>query len=131
MSNHIHLVVNCNEPYQLKDTIRDFKKFTSKGIIQELKVGTESRKEWMLDLFSRAGSISSKHKSYKVWQTGSHAIELFDSKFTWKKIHYIHENPVRAGLVNHSYDWKYSSASNYNAYSENVIEKIDCLVKPL
>ena len=26
MSNHIHLVVNVDEPFQLKDTIRDFKK---------------------------------------------------------------------------------------------------------
>lgn len=24
MSNHIHLIVNCNEPFQLKDTIRDY-----------------------------------------------------------------------------------------------------------
>ena len=29
MSNHLHMVVNCDEPYQLADVIRDFKKHTS------------------------------------------------------------------------------------------------------
>ena len=34
MSNHIHMIVNTNEPFLLKDTIRDFKKFTSKKILK-------------------------------------------------------------------------------------------------
>ncbi len=33
MSNHIHIIANTNEPYLLQDTIRDFKKFTSRKII--------------------------------------------------------------------------------------------------
>jgi REP element-mobilizing transposase RayT len=33
MSNHLHLIVNCDEPFQLKDTIRDFKSIT----LDELK----------------------------------------------------------------------------------------------
>ena len=30
-----------------------------------------------------------------------------------QKINYIHENPVRAGFVEHGYDWKYGSARHY------------------
>ena len=26
MTNHLHLVVNCDDPFELKDVIRDFKK---------------------------------------------------------------------------------------------------------
>jgi putative transposase len=30
MTNHLHLMVNCTEPFQLKDAIRDFKRHTVK-----------------------------------------------------------------------------------------------------
>jgi hypothetical protein len=30
-----------------------------------------------------------------------------------QKLDYIHYNPVRAGLVDHPEDWRYSSARNY------------------
>ena len=44
MSNHIHMVVHTNEPHLLKDTIRDFKKFTSKKILQQIQKEPESRR---------------------------------------------------------------------------------------
>ena len=48
MSNHIHMIVDTNEPYLIKDVIRDFKKFTSKKILQQIQNEPESRREWML-----------------------------------------------------------------------------------
>jgi REP element-mobilizing transposase RayT len=48
MSNHIHLIVNCNLPFELSDVIRDFKKFISKKIVQQIQTEPESRREWML-----------------------------------------------------------------------------------
>ena len=32
MPSHIHLIANCREGYRLENTIRDFKKYTSKEI---------------------------------------------------------------------------------------------------
>ena len=51
MSNHIHMLVNTNEPFELKDVVRDFKKFTSKKILFQIQNEPESRREWMLKLF--------------------------------------------------------------------------------
>lgn len=113
MTNYIHLIVNCNEPFQLSDVIRDFKKFSSKKILQQIINEPESRREWMLELFSDAANKSDKHKNYQFWQVGNHAIELYNEKFTWEKINYIHNNPVNDGFVNNPEDWLYSSASNY------------------
>ena len=121
MSNHIHMIVNTNEPFVLKDTIRDFKKFTSKRILIQIINEPESRREWMLKIFADEAEQSKKHKAYKFWQVGNHAIEVFTEKFVWDKINYIHENPVRAGLVKQQWDWIYSSASNYQDM-ESVIE---------
>ena len=113
MSNHIHLIANAEESFLLKDTIRDFKKFTSKKIIAQIQNETESRREWMLKLFEDEAEPSKRHKYYKFWQEGNHAIELFSEKFVWDKINYIHNNPVEAGLVKQAHEWVYSSASNY------------------
>ncbi len=124
MSNHVHLIANTNEPYQLEDTMRDFKKFTSKACIQQIQDKRESRRKWMLNLFSDFADSSKRHKSYKFWKTGNHAIELNKSKFTWEKVNYIHMNPVKAGLVLKPEEWIYSSASNYMELESKISEVI-------
>ncbi len=113
MSNHIHMIANTNKPYLLKDTIRDFKKFTSRKIISLIQTEPESRKEWMLKLFADEAEAHTKNKNYKFWQDGNHAIELYSEKFVWDKINYIHNNPIEAGLVVKPHYWLYSSATNY------------------
>lgn len=124
MTNHLHMVVNCNEPFQLKDTIRDFKKFTTKKILNDIINEKESRRKWLVDLFTQAASISPKHKQFKLWKSGNHAIELYTEKFTWIRINYIHKNPVAAGLVRNVEDWRYSSASNYMELGDCVLPKV-------
>ncbi len=121
MSNHLHMIVNCNEPHLLKNTIRDFKKFTSKEIIAQIESEPESRREWLLSLFASAAAMSKKHKNYRFWQEGNHAIELYSEKFVWDKINYIHQNPVEEKFVTKAEDWIYSSATNY-AGLESVLE---------
>lgn len=53
MSNHIHLIVQSKNGL-LSDLIRDFKKFTSKTIVDAVQTEPESRRDWMLDLFKKA-----------------------------------------------------------------------------
>jgi len=126
MSNHLHLIVNTNEPYELKDAIRDFKRHTAKKIVEQIKTEPESRREWMISEFKKAGSENKKSTRYKFWQSGSHAIELINERFTWNKINYIHNNPVAAGFVCKAEDWKYSSASNYQE-QESLLGEVYCL----
>jgi putative transposase len=121
MSNHIHMIVNTDEPFLLRDTIRDFKKFTSKKILRQIENEAESRREWMLKIFAEEAEFSVKHKNYKFWQQGNHAIELYNDKFVWDKINYIHNNPVESGLVSCPHEWIYSSATNYQEL-ESIIE---------
>lgn len=37
MSNHLHLVCRAKENFKISDIIRDFKKFTSKGILRMIE----------------------------------------------------------------------------------------------
>lgn len=55
MSNHVHLIIGTNG-LSMQDILRDFKKYTSKALIEEVKQNPEeSKKNWMEWLFRRAG----------------------------------------------------------------------------
>ena len=99
MSNHIHLIVSAANG-NLSDILRDFKKFTSKEIITTIENNKrESRKNWMLWLFKKAGEKNSRNKEYRFWQQDNHAIQLETVEFTLDKLNYLHNNPVKAGIV--------------------------------
>ena len=95
------------------DVIRDFKKFTAKQIIEAIENSNESRKEWLLKKFAFAGARNSNNKTYQFWQQDYHAIELSYDKMWRQRTDYIHNNPVRAGIVEHAEDYLYSSARFY------------------
>lgn len=130
MTNHLHMVANCNEPFQLKDVIRDFKRHTVKTIIDQIINKPESRREWMLREFEAAADKTDRNKTYKFWKSGNHAIELFTEKFVWEKINYIHNNPVNEKFVKNPQEWLYSSASNY-WYGEGLLKEVQCLTPRL
>ncbi len=114
MSNHIHLICYTKEPFLLSDFVRDFKKFTSKAIIESIQSNTsESRKEWMLRLFTYFAKFNKNNKNYQFWQQDNHPIELQSPKWINQKLAYIHLNPVRNGLVLKAEDYLYSSAGTY------------------
>ncbi|MCW3109990.1 MAG: transposase [Segetibacter sp.] len=49
MSNHVYLIASSKLDFQLADTMRDLKKFTSKKIEEAIRQNVfESRREWML-----------------------------------------------------------------------------------
>lgn len=52
MSSHVHLLVSTVDNVSLPDVIRDFKTFTSKALVHEIKAINESRREWLLNKFS-------------------------------------------------------------------------------
>ena len=113
MSNHLHAIVEAREGYKLSDILRDFKKFTSKRIIEAIKQEPESRRDWLLYRFEFAGKFKTNVDNYKVWQDGNHAKECTSAKFTLEKLAYIHENPVRALIVEAPEHYLFSSARNY------------------
>jgi REP element-mobilizing transposase RayT len=125
MSNHIHMIVQ-SESGKLSDLIRDFKKFIAKNILEKIQNSPESRREWMLERFKLAAQKHQRNKEYQFWQYGNHAEEIYTDKFMWSKLHYIHLNPVRAGIVSKASDYVYSSATNYVNDSGLIeIEKAD------
>ena len=93
----------------------DLKRFTSretiKAIIDNPK---ESRKEWLLEQFKKAAGQSSNVNKYQFWRYDNKPIELWSNKVIAEKINYIHNNPVKEGLVYRPEDYIYSSARDYS-----------------
>jgi len=112
MSNHIHLMVR-SEKLELSNVLRDFKSYTSKLILAEIESSTESRKDWMLKLFKDAAFKHQRNTEFQFWTHENHAEILYSNKFIEQKLDYIHDNPVRAGIVYHPEEYKYSSAIDY------------------
>jgi len=126
MSNHIHLLAQ-SEYGKLSDIIRDFKSFTSKRFQEVVSSNIESRKDWMKMVFAYHGKYKKKQDN-QVWTHENHAELIYSQKFIEQKLNYIHENPVRSGIVTKVEDYLYSSARNY-ADMESVIDVIKLIVR--
>jgi len=106
MSNHCHLIIGSKK-HKLSDIIRDFKKFTAKEIVEAIENNPqESRKSWLLWLLKKDGNIW-------FWSEGYHGEEIRTKSFYDTKVNYIHNNPLRAGLVEKEEEYIWSSCGDF------------------
>jgi REP element-mobilizing transposase RayT len=77
MPSHVHLIFRAKENNP-GDVLRSLKTFTSKKL-QDLieEHNQESRKEWLIWMFKRAGLKNSNVKSGQFWQQNNKPIELW------------------------------------------------------
>ena len=113
MSSHIHSIIgSTKEP--LEGILRDMKRHTAKAILKLIEEhNQESRKEWLLWIFRRAGSHNPSTEVYQFWQHHNHPIELSNNFLLEQKLDYLHQNPVEAGFVEEPWEYLYSSARDY------------------
>ena len=76
-------------------------------------------------MFERAAKQHKRNKNYQFWTHENHAVNLYSEKFIKERLMYIHNNPVKAGIVEQQEDYIYSSARNY-ASLKNILD-IDLL----
>ena len=112
MPSHLHLIISSKNE-KLSDILRDFKKYTSKEFIEEISRINESRKEWLLEMFKKAGESLHRIKNYKVWQDGNHPKQLTTNWFSQQKLDYVHNNAIEAEIVENAEYYLYSSARDY------------------
>jgi len=115
MTNHIHLIVS-SKTGTLSDTIRDFKKFTASKVVKAINENEkESRKSWLLWLLKKDTHVW-------FWTEGYHGEEIFTKGFYESKVKYIHQNPVRAGIVEKEEEYLYSSCSQLYGVRKGLLE---------
>ncbi|HEX8675875.1 MAG TPA: hypothetical protein VF700_01575 [Segetibacter sp.] len=67
----------------------------------------------MLRIFKKAGKNNIRKKEYQFWQQDNHAIQLKTVESTLDKLTYLHNNPVKAGIVDKAEEYSLSSARDY------------------
>lgn len=111
MTNHIHMVASVTDGL-LGDVFGQFKTYTSKQLYKMIVENPqESRKEWMIKAFNRAGKYNPLNTNHQFWQNGDYPVLLYTSAVIQQKIDYIHDNPVVAGFVGSAHEFWYSSAN--------------------
>jgi REP element-mobilizing transposase RayT len=86
MPNHLHVLIETDSNFPVSKIVQGWKSYTARLINQQLgRSGTV----WMRDYFDRY---------------------IRDDQHQTAVIAYIHNNPVKAGLVAHEREWQHSSA---------------------
>ncbi len=106
MPNHFHAIVFDSdfESARLKHTLDDFRKYTGRNLLDDCDSHFSPSYG---EVFRRAAG-DDRHRRF--WQPTQHPEGIVSEKFWQQKVNYIHENPVRKGLVMRPEDWRFSSA---------------------
>lgn len=111
MNNHMHLIWQIVEPNELAAVQRDFLKFVAQNIKYDLKQHhPEELKRYKVDAADR---------EYQIWERNPLSVAVWSEWVMQQKLHYIHQNPVRANLVSDPENYKYSSAYFYKTGIDN------------
>ncbi len=100
MPEHVYLIVGEPERSTLDQTMDQAIKSLKQGVARRLALRA-------VDSFWQA-----RYYDFNVWS---------EKKFV-EKLHYIHRNPVKRGLVERPEDWRWSSFRHYALDETGVVE---------
>ena len=103
MLDHLHLLTN--RPSTSSDLLRVIKGLTAHRVIDYLK-----EHNFKSSLKKLEHCVRDRNYRYSLWQTEKNVFEIYSERLFMQKLNYIHQNPVRAGLVERAIDYRWSSA---------------------
>jgi len=115
MTNHLHLIAQSRDGSSLTLLANEFKKFTTKIILEDIDAEPEVRRNWIMKKFEEASRSLKLIDKFQVWQTQIHSVylDLGNTDIINEQLQFIHDNPVRDRIVASAEDYLYSSARDY------------------
>jgi putative transposase len=80
------------------------------ALIEQLEA---ERCHWLLEQLRRRCAPHKTESEHQVWQEGSHPQVIRTDAMMLQKLEYLHNNPVKRGLVASPEHWRYSSAHEW------------------
>lgn len=108
MPSHLHLLAGFPHIEHLSVFMQSLKSLSSR------RIGAHLSKE-LRSQFVRNGA-------FQFWKPRFDDLIIVSEEQFRVKLNYIHNNPVKAGLVNNPEDWRYSSAGDWLGVRHGVIE---------
>lgn len=107
MPNHIHLIWQINDAYEIAQVQQSFLKYTA----QQIKFDLQKNTPKLLEAFR----VDAKDRQYQFWERNALSVDLFTGTVFKQKVDYIHNNPIQEKwkLALLPEDYKYSSARFY------------------
>ena len=107
LDNHLHAILSAPD---LPRTLADFKRHTARRTMELL----ESEKcDWLLNQFTYFRAAHKTQSERQFWQEGAHPQAIVTDEIMLQKLEYLHNNPVKRGLVASPEHWRYSSAHEW------------------
>ena len=103
MIDHLHVLTS--RPSTASEVLRTLKGITARRVIDYLKENNYSSS--LSKLMHQTRDRNYKHS---LWQTEKNVLDVYSERLFREKLNYIHQNPVRAGMVERATDYKWSSA---------------------
>jgi len=109
MPEHVHLLLwPQHQDYDISTILVSLKKPVTNAALRYL---TRHAPQFIVHLLDRQPNGKCTRR---FWQRGGgYDRNLWSAQEVWEKIHYIHMNPVRRGLVERPEQWLWSSAPDY------------------
>ncbi len=108
MPEHVHVVLRPHEEVKISSILKSLKLPVAR------RAGIWARQNCPEFLSRMADCRPNGKVAYRFWQRGGgYDRNLRSDDDIHEKIHYVHGNPVRRGLVEHPEDWPWSSAKTY------------------
>jgi putative transposase len=125
MPEHAHLLIFPRAAkYKTSKILASVKKPVGYKAVQYLRQNAPS--------FLERLTVRTRNRTYRrFWQAGpGHDGNLYELEAVYNAIGYIHNNPVRRGLVDHPTDWLWSSARDWAGMGHPYIT-VDRTLPPL
>jgi len=109
MPEHAHVVIMPRRPsYSTASVLKSIKQSVARRATNWLR---EHSVEWLGRLVV---TRPSGRTEFRFWlQGGGYDRNIIEARAAWGSVEYIHDNPVRRGLVATPTDWFWSSARHY------------------
>ena len=109
MPNHVHLIIHPRQdPYSIARILRSIKQPVSRRALEYLR---RSNPEGL-----RLLATGQQDEPYQFWQKGGgYDRNITKIETLTEAVRYIHDNPVRKGLVETADQWCYSSAADWQS----------------
>ena len=107
LDNHFHAILSAPD---LPRTMADLKRHTA---LQLLELLEEENAEWLLHQLRYHRAQHKTESEYQVWLEGFHPQSIATDEIMLQKLEYLHNNPVKRGLVASPEHWRYSSAHEW------------------
>jgi putative transposase len=118
MPSHFHWILDINPALgAISDIMRDIKKYTTWDVMEAME---KDNRDQLMKLFEQA-SVGYPDQKRKFWMNRFDDEIIRNQEMFRTKLEYIHNNPVKANLVDEAEEYKYSSARNYLLNDQTVL----------